>query len=221
MRTQLRIIALIATLVVSVSTSAQLHFGLKAGTGLTQVKLEKETLTDANNRLGWFAGIMVEYSMPISGLGIDASVLYNNKEIELETERGKERETLKYVDVPINLKLTIGLGSTAGVFLTTGPQFSYNIGDDDLFSDLSLPTANSQIQNISRRFELKKSEFSWNVGAGVKLMKHIQIAYNYNMAIGSTADVNVDLSTITGIANDAANGKLKNNTHQVSVALVF
>lgn len=212
---------MVAALVVSVSASAQLHFGLKAGTGLTHVKLEKETLTDANNRLGWFAGVMVECTLPVSGLGLDASVLYNNKEIELETERGKERETLKYVDVPVNLKFSFGLGSTAAVFLTTGPQFSFNVGSKNLFSNLNLSATNGQIQDIKRNFELKKSEFSWNVGAGVKLVKHIQIAYNYNIAIGNTADMNVDLSTVSGIVDDAAKGKLKNNTHQISVALMF
>lgn len=212
MKKSIRMFAVVAVLLMTVPAWSQVQFGLKAGLNVSKVSFDKSTVTDANNRCGWFAGPMIDFTLPVVGLGMDAAVLYDSKSIELEDGGVKESETLSYIDVPINVKYSVGLGSLASVFVTTGPQFSFNVGDDKIFETLSSAT---------RKFELKKSEFSWNVGAGIKALKHLQVAYNYNIAIGKTADVNVDLGTATSIAGDAVKGKLKNNTHQISVAYLF
>lgn len=212
MKKVVRMFAVVTALLMAVPAWSQVQFGVKAGLNVTKVSLDKSTVIDANNRIGWFAGPMLDVSLPITGLGFDVAVLYNNKTIELETEGATESETLKYVDVPVNLKISLGLGKKASIFLTTGPQFSFNIGDDEIFEDIS---------NAKRHFELKKSEFSWNVGGGVKALKHLQVAYNYNVAVGKTADVNLDASYFGGMAGDIVQKKLTNSTHQISVALMF
>ena len=221
MKRQFRLFAVVAALVVSVPAFSQLHFGLKAGMNVTKVSLDKTTVTDAKNRCGWFAGPMAEFTLPIVGVGMDAAILYENKSIELESNGVTETEHLSYINIPLNFKYSIGIGSVAGVFVTTGPQFSFNIGDKDIFSDISLQNVSGSAQNIGRKFELKKSEFSWNVGAGLKLLKHLQLGYNYNIAIGKTAEISPDLNTVVGVGTDAVKGKLKNNTHQISIAYVF
>ena len=136
-------------------------------------------------------------------VGVDASLLYNNKGMSFkDATSGQEyNQTLQYFDIPINLKYTLGLGSIAGVFVTTGPQFSFNIGS-------------KKLNNAD--YDLKSSEFSWNVGLGAKLLGHLQIAYNYNIAIGKTAEVNV-----TDAFGGVTKNKLKNNTHQISLAYMF
>ena len=212
-------------LFVSLPTQAQskLKFGIKGGLNITQPSLSTDAIKE-DNQTGFFAGVMAEYTIPILGLGVDGAILYNNKSLKIgnvyETAKldaqggstdGLEssfKETIQYIDVPINLKYTIGLGSNLGVFATTGPQFSFNIGGMNVFKN---------------SYALKKSEFSWNVGAGVKLLKHIQVAYNYNIALGKTADVREAgaLKTVTDAGTDYITGKLKNNTHQISVAFIF
>ena len=207
MKKRISLLAVVATLMFATPAWSQIHFGVKAGLNVSKVSLDKSTLTDGDNRCGWFAGPMVEFTVPIVGLGVDAAVLYDNKSIEVANEVGTtEHQTLNYIDVPINLKYTIGLGSLASVYAATGPQFAFNVGGKSIFKTL---TSTSD-------FELKKSEFSWNIGAGVKVLKHLQAGYNYNIALGSTADV-----TLKGVGVDAIKGKLKNNTHQISVAYMF
>lgn len=191
--------------------SAQVKFGVKAGLNLSKASFDKDVLS-ADNRTGFVVGPMAEVTLPVVGLGIDAALLYDNKSVKAKAEVAGEEvsksETLQYIDIPINLKYSVGLGSVAGVFVTTGPQFSYNIGGKKIFN---------------QSYSLKSSEFSWNVGAGVKLLSHLQVAYNYNIALGTTADVNKDgaFGTITGAVGDALGGKMKNNTHQVTVAYLF
>lgn len=196
-------LAVVAALVFAVPAQAQLQFGLKAGLNVSKMKLDKDVV-DANNRTGFFVGPMAEFTLPIVGLGMDAALLYDQKGVEMEAEGVKVNDKLHYIDLPINLKYSVGLGSLASAFLATGPQFSFNVGGKKIFKE---------------QYELKSSEFSWNIGVGAKLVKHLQVAYNYNIGLGATADVNE--GTAASALWKAATGKLKNNTHQISVAYMF
>lgn len=208
MRKYLSTLAVVAALIIAAPAQAQVQFGIKAGLNISKMKFDKDVI-DTNNRTGFFVGPMAEVTLPIVGLGLDGAILYDQKGIEVaaEGENGEEiskSETLHYIDVPVNLKYSIGLGSMASVFFATGPQFSYNIGGKKIFNN---------------SYSLKSSEFSWNVGAGAKLAGHLQVGYNYNIGLGATADVNE--KSPLGFAWKGVTGKLKNNTHQISVAYLF
>lgn len=189
-------------LLIAVPASAQFSYGLKAGLNVSKASLDWSTVS-SDNQTGFFVGPMVEFTVPLVGVGVDASLLYNNKGMKLKdvTSGDSFSQTLQYIDIPINLKYTYGLGSIAGVFVTTGPQFSFNI------SSKKLKIAD---------YTLKSSEFSWNVGLGAKLLGHLQVAYNYNIAIGKTSEFEY-----YDTAMNLVKGKLKNNTHQISLAYMF
>ena len=199
-----------ALLLLAAPAQAQVKFGLKAGLNVSKVKLDKEVF-DSKNRTGFFVGPMVEFSIPLVGLNLDAALLYDNKVVGVKGEAGDDievdkDETLQYLDIPINLKYVIGLGSMASVYVATGPQFSYNIGDKKLFDN---------------SYSLKSSQFSWNFGAGVKLVQHLQVGYNFNLGMGNTADVKSG-TVADGVGNLFMGKKLKGtNTHQLSVAYLF
>ncbi len=189
-------------LLIAVPASAQFSYGLKAGLNVSKASLDWSTVS-SDNQTGFFVGPMVEFTVPLVGVGVDASLLYNNKGMKLKdvTSGNSFSQTLQYIDIPINLKYTYGLGSIAGVFVTTGPQFSFNI------SSKKLKIAD---------YTLKSSEFSWNVGLGAKLLGHLQVAYNYNIAIGKTSEFEY-----YDTAMNLVKGKLKNNTHQISLVYMF
>ena len=189
-------------LLIAVPASAQFSYGLKAGLNVSKASLDWSTVS-SDNQTGFFVGPMVEFTVPLVGVGVDASLLYNNKGMKLKdvTSGNSFSQTLQYIDIPINLKYTYGLGSIAGVFVTTGPQFSFNI------SSKKLKIAD---------YTLKSSEFSWNVGLGAKLLRHLQVAYNYNIAIGKTSEFEY-----YDTAMNLVKGKLKNNTHQISLVYMF
>ena len=189
-------------LLIAVPASAQFSYGLKAGLNVSKASLDWSTVS-SDNQTGFFVGPMVEFTVPLVGVGVDASLLYNNKGMKLKAIASGDSfsQTLQYIDIPINLKYTYGLGSIAGVFVTTGPQFSFNI------SSKKLKIAD---------YTLKSSEFSWNVGLGAKLLGHLQVAYNYNIAIGKTSEFEY-----YDTAMNLVKGKLKNNTHQISLAYMF
>lgn len=202
----------VAAFVAALPAQAQVKFGVKAGLNVNSVSLKGNLADnlDSNNRTGFFAGLTADVTIPLAGLGADISLLYDNKVVGASSEDAatgdiyESNKTLHYITLPINAKYTIGLSSIASVYLATGPQFSWNVGDKNWKADLG------------NDWELNKSEFSWNVGAGATVFSHVRVGYNYNIGIGNTAE-----ASILNTAGQAVKGKLKNNTHQISLTYFF
>lgn len=195
---------IVAALAFAVPSQAQIKFGVKAGLNVSSVDFKNVGKTlDGKNHTGFFAGATADVTIPLAGLGADISLLYDNRVMSAGSEDGTSNKTLHYVSLPINAKYTFGFSSLASVYVATGPQFSWNVGDKH-WGD---PTTG---------WELKKSEFSWNIGAGVTALSHVRVGYNYNIGLGNTAE-----TTVWKTAEKAVKGKLKNNTHQVSLTYFF
>ena len=87
------------------------------------------------------------------------------------------------INVPVNLRYAVGLGSMANMFFFAGPQWGFNIGHKNYGTE-------SYSGNENRNFlSFKDSNFSINVGLGATLLKHLQVSANYNIACGKTADI--------------------------------
>ena len=165
------------------SAQAQIKFGLKGGLNVTDMSLSKEVF-NADNQAGFFIGPTVKFSLPLIGLGIDAAALYDQRQAKVKGEVGYEQITIeersldsKYINIPINLRYGIGLGSVASLNFFAGPQFGFNGGKkhQELVDDAT--------------WNLKSSAFSVNVGAGVTIASHFELSANYNIACGRTGDV--------------------------------
>ena len=188
---------IVSTLVVmlclfmAVPSQAQVKFGLKGGLDIS--KLDTKV---SGNTTGFFVGPMLDVTLPIIGLGIDVAALYSQSGIDVNN---KSSEKLKSVEIPVNLKWTLGLGSTFGVFIAAGPQFGFSINDGW-----------KQLME-----ESNKSFVSVNVGAGLKLLRHLQVGVNYNIGASKLGEMIVDSSE----------GKLRSgirkNSWQVSLAYMF
>lgn len=168
-------------------------------------------LFDASNRTGWFVGSKVQMTMPVIGLGIDASLLYSQKymkmdfsgEVDGENVNGSTpNKSMPYVEIPINLRYNFGFSSLVGVYLATGPQYNWYLGSRNL------KYAGESIGSLER------STFSWNVGAGVTLLSHLQVGVTYNIAMGETGKLG-------GVGDVIKEFDVKNNTWQVRLAYLF
>lgn len=191
------------------NAQAQVKFGLKGGINVTSMSFNKEVL-DANNRAGFFIGPTIKFTLPIVGLGIDASALYDQREAKIKMGE-TESEPLKTqaINVPINVRYGFGLGETASIFLFAGPQFGFNVGDK-----------NQSIFKDAAEWRLNSSNFSVNVGAGVMLLSHLQLSANYNIACGRTGDVTVS-SAVSDVYKDLTSSKGRTNAWQIALAYYF
>lgn len=197
------LIVLVAATCFAMPASAQLKFGVKGGLNITDMSLSSDVF-ETSNRTGFFIGPTVKFTLPIVGLGIDASALYDQRESEL-TNADNEVTKIKQqaINIPINLRYDIGLGSLAAVYLAAGPQFGFNVGDKNqtLFDDVA-------------DWKLNSSNFSVNVGAGVMLLSHLQVGANYNIVCGKTGKI-----TYLDGMESAFRGR--SNSWQISMAYYF
>lgn len=211
MKKLLSLTVLAAALLFTLPSSAQVKFGLKGGLNITDMSFSKDVI-NTSNRTGFFIGPTLKVKIPIVGLGVDASVLYDQRSAEIndvvyedENSSVSSKQTIKQhaINIPINLRYDLGLGDLASIYFAAGPQFGFNVGDDI-----------KEIYNNAAQWKLKKSTFSVNVGLGVMLINHLQVGANYNIVCGKTGEV-----TVLDGAKSIARGRA--NTWQISAAYYF
>lgn len=169
-------LVLLAFVAVMPASAQSLKFGVKGGINASTLSFGEEAIDNIKeDRIGWFVGPSLKLSL-LPALGFDIAALYDQKEAEIGTEVIKQQSIL----VPLNVRANIGLGSLAGIYLAAGPQFGFNVGDDEF---------EWKKDQINNKFQLKKSSFSVNLGAGVTLMKHLEVGFTYNIPIGDTGDL--------------------------------
>lgn len=196
-------------LLVSSTVNAQsIQFGVKGGLNVTDMKINTKVF-DKSNQIGAFVGPTVKFSLPIVGLGIDASALYDFHQAKVEFAGEAQTVKQQQIAIPVNLRYAIGLGSSANVFFFAGPQWGINIGEKDFK------------WTKGSSYSLAKSNFSMNVGLGVTLLKHLQLNANYNVALGKTADVNFWKAVETTGQQIIDKEKSRNNSWQIGLAYYF
>lgn len=177
-------------LLITVPAQAQIKFGLKGG-----IDMSKVTTEIGDNATGFFVGPMMEATLPIIGLGVDVAALYSQSGVKFE---GVDSEKLKSIEVPVNLKWTVGLGSTLGVFAAVGPQFGFNLDN-----------------GVDAALNSKKCAVSVNVGVGLKLIRHLQLGVNYNIGASKMT------AKYTESMDENIVPNFRKNSWQVSLAYMF
>jgi opacity protein-like surface antigen len=200
MKKILTIIA-IACIAFAIPAQAQVKFGLKGGLNLTS--LSADGINNAfSNKAGFYIGPTVKFTLPVVGLSIDGSALYDQRNAKI---KGAD-ETIKSqsIQIPINVRYGVGLSSVVNVFAFAGPQFGFNIGDKSKLLD--------QIGGWS----LKSCNISGNVGIGATVFSKLQITANYNFQLSKTGEVEYIKEDGT-----AGTGKMKFNSWQLGLGYYF
>ena len=187
------------------NADAKIMFGFKGGLNVTNMSFSQDVF-NTSNQTGFFVGPTVKFTLPVIGLGVDAAALYDQRDGKVDDTSVKQQS----INIPINLRYSIGLGSLAGIYFAAGPQFGFNVGDDSY----DWTDANS----YKNTFQMKKSNFSVNLGAGVTLLKHLEIGAAYNIVCGKTGEINVWNASKNAITNTT---RSRYNSWQISAAYYF
>jgi len=199
MKKFLTVVVLFAALMTAVPAKAEVKFGLKGGLNLTNMSINAHGW-DKSNQAGFFIGPTVKFTLPIVGLGFDASALYDQRKGKFEDLDIKQQS----IQIPINVRYGFGLGSTASIYLFAGPQFGFNVGS-------------KTVENIlDGTWTFKGSNVSANVGLGVMLLSHLQISANYNFALSKSGELET-----AGILSQSFKENAKMNAWQIAVAYYF
>ena len=199
-----RIITLIVLAVaMTVTVQAQgFKFGVKGGLNITKVTFSKD-IVSSDNKTGFFIGPSVKLSLPM-GFGADIAALYDERSADLtvglsSVPTGNETTEVKQksLQIPVNFRYNIGLGSMAAVYLAAGPQFGFPVGDKVYNTEVG-------------EYRLKDANLSINFGAGLTLMGHLEVGFTYNLAAGTSGEF-----------KDWNDVDTHNNAWQISAAYYF
>ncbi len=186
---------LVAICCLAMATPAQaqlLKWGLKGGVNMSKIDWDGGAKGNKDNSTGFFIGPMAELTVPLIGLGIDGALMYS--------QRGENEWKQQGIEIPVNLKYTIGLGSILGVYVAAGPDFFFNFKDTKW-----------------EGFDTKATQVGLNIGAGVKLVQHLQIGVNYQIPLGDS----FSWKGVGEAISDEIGGNGKTKTWQISLAYLF
>lgn len=151
---------------------------------------------------------MVKVSLPL-GFSVDAAALYDQKSADVKYEyteamyvdkttdgslqspsvdvvyqksSGVAKVKQQSINVPVNLRYAVGLGSMANMFFL-------QVHSGASISVIRIMEQKVMVVMKSQLLSFKDSNFSINVGLGATLLKHLQVSANYNIACGKTADI--------------------------------
>lgn len=206
-----RVITVCASLMLLLSAMQAgnpVKLGIKGGFELTEMNFNAEDLRETN-RLGYYFGPVLQFGLPLTGLGIDISALYSKRNLKVDDDKVPQ----KCVLLPANLRFGVEIGDLITFFASAGPQFSFNIGKGIYYW--------KEEDQTNRQFLMQNTTVSFNFGLGVHLEHHLEAAVYYNLPMGKAADFTWDkLSTeLKEISWNSA--KTKTNAWQVTLSFYF
>lgn len=192
-------VAVVALLGSALPAQAQFRFGLKAGVAVNSLHFNTSTF-DSENRAGFTGGAMLEFTAPVSGLGVDLSLMYVRRNARWMEDNEIASDNRDYIDIPLNLKWRMNIPLINNIvrpFLSTGPSFSFL-------------TSGRSVGSVYRN---RKFDTAWNFGFGVELLRHVQVGANYGVGLTKA------LKTVG--ATSTANIKGRNRYWTITAAYLF
>lgn len=171
----------------AISTAqAQFSWGIKAGVNLIEADFSNlESNIDTKNLTGFQVGPMIQFTVPVIGIGLDAAVLYSQTGFELKGENYKQGSLL----IPVNFKYKLSLLGVLGAYATAGPYAKFKLDSDDLYEDAKAKSFGAGL----------------NFGFGVEVLSHLQVGANYQVGLTD----NYNESSALQLAGNSVNSKDK------------
>lgn len=179
-------------------------FGVKGGVNFTKMSIDDDAVKSESG-VGFFIGPTLKIDF-LPFLGIQGAVMYEQANSKVDGEKIKRQSIIIPIDARVSFKFKEG----AGIYLATGPQFGFNVGDSEFtWNDTS---------TYKNTFQMKKSMFNWNFGAGAMLSKHLEVGVVYSLGISKTGELEAEIDKAKANNNEL---KPKSSTWQISATYFF
>jgi hypothetical protein len=203
-----KLIVIVASLLVAVSAHAQL--GVVAGITSSKSDL-KSAMEDVKNISLYHVGLT--YKLDLGLLAIQPSILYNMKGskfdmLSKETTLDNFEYKTGYLEIPVQVQAGLDLG-LARVYGFLEPFVGYAVSNSIAYSQGQPKQTWDNIKS--------KMEYGVGLGAGVELIKHVQVSVRYFWNMGLVYNgKNINIGDVASpIAGQKCNGI------SASVALLF
>jgi len=177
----------------TIRIDAQVHFGIKGGVNFDNFNYKdaKNELT-LNNMTGWEAGVVLQFKIPIIGLGVQPELLYTVHKAKLSDVGVGVSDlpvSIRYFEVPLNVQWGVNLGFLRP-YVMAGPYFCYAVHFDDY------------------KMKHRMDRFDWGVGAGAGIeIRKIQFGARYMWGLQDVS------------CRDDFN--MRNNSFRLSLTILF
>lgn len=163
---------LVLFLMIGATASAQLRFGLRGEVGLNKPSFSEEAIK-VENLNAFRIGPTAEFSIPLVGLAIEGSLLYENSKINVFDEASsKQKITNHYLDIPVNLKYKMGFILPVKAYLAAGPYGRFHLAGDDV-----------KIGDFTKDIKAKNFEMGINLGVGAEVFSRLAVGINYGFIL--------------------------------------
>lgn len=198
-KTKFSIVLLLVALCTSFSAQAKFGFGPKVGMTVNKLDFSGNVI-NSDERCGFTGGITAEYIAPMLGLGADISLMYARMESKVTDPSGSYTVGGNFFEIPLHLKYKIGIPAVASIikpYVYTGPSVAFKLSGKDSYGDT------------------KKTQWGWDLGLGIELIRHLQIGAGYTFGINKLANI------VVSDANAGHDIKVKNNYWTITAAWMF
>ena len=179
-------------------------FGVKGGVNFTKMSIDDDAVKSESG-VGFFIGPTLKIDI-LPFLGVQGSIMYEQANSKVDGEKIKRQSIIIPIDARVSFKFKEG----AGIYLATGPQFGFNVGDNEFtWNDTS---------TYKNTFQMKKSMFNWNFGVGAMLSKHFELGVVYSLGISKTGELEAEIDKAKANNNEL---KPKSSTWQISASYFF
>lgn len=205
-------ILLVVMAVLCGSSAAQagglFKFGPKVGVTVNDLHFNSD-MFNSENRAGWTAGAMMEFRVPVIGIGADLSAMYVRRNSRFLTENNLNKNDRDYFEIPLNLRYNFSLpviGNYVAPYILVGPSVSFLTSKRKFGVDMA--------DDFVATYKNKSVDWALNFGIGIQIVSHLDISARYGL--GLTKAVNAVSHTNYGAGIEG-----KNRYWTISAAYLF
>lgn len=223
-----KVLSAMAVLFICANANAQLFY-VQGGLNLANITKTNNGQTEKNNLLTTFnVGFMGRFGLS-KEVDLESGLLLTGKGAKAETYFNGGNDYVKstfnplYVELPLNLVVTLPLEKSSGIFFNAGPYIAIGVGGKSKTnSKIGALTSSSSSsikfsnddpftsqQDDAAYDKLKRFDYGLNFGGGFQL-QHLILKVNYGLGL---AKINSTES------NNSANDKNKYRTVSISVGI--
>ena len=203
-KTKFSILLLVVAFCTGLSAQAKFGFGPKVGVNVNQMSISGTNLFDSKNNCGFTGGLTAEYIAPVIGIGADISLMYSYMSTKVENAVGSKTVHGNFFEIPLHLKYKLSLPAIESIispYIFTGPSVAFKLSDGDSYAST------------------KKTQWGWDLGIGVELIRHLQIGAGYTFGINNLAKNTAEILDHQVTVSDDI--KVKNNYWTITAAWMF
>lgn len=123
---------------------------------------------------------MCEFTVPVVGIGFDLSAMYVHRSNRWQESSAFIKNRRDYVAIPLNVKWKFGL-PLVKPFITTGPEVAFLTSSKAVSAAITNGTV----------------DWSWNIGFGLEVLSHLQVAASYGIGINKAVK-GLNIGSTTG-----------------------